>query len=133
MSDTIRLLNQLSQTAETGINALTAVIPMVKNNRMKRQLVHQLTAYKDFAEQTGIKAKGTMAGTLSKLNLKAQSGLNPTPSHIAQMMMQGSGMGLIKTQKAVNHNKNASKNVKELANRMLEFEQNTIDAYRSFL
>ena len=133
MNDTIKLLNELSVTANTGINALTAVLPQVKNQRMKNQLRHQLSSYKHFANETGIESKGGMAGGISRLNAKIQTRLNSTPSHIAQMMMQGTEMGIIKTQKALNHNKYANENSKKLAKEMLEFEQNTIDSYRSYL
>lgn len=133
MNDNIKLLSELSVAANTGINALNTVIPEVKNHRMKNKLNAQLNAYKDFASRTGIPKKGGMAYSLSKLTIKIQTKLNPSPSHLAQMMMQGTEMGLIKTQKAINHNRRASDYAKNLAYDMLEFEQNSIDDFRSFL
>lgn len=133
VDDNKRLLLELSQAAHTGINALQAVMPEVKNGRMRRQLNHQLLQYQSFAGETGYSQKGHMADGISKFSAKMQAKMNPTPSHIASMMMQGSEMGIIKMQKAYNRCPLARQETKRLAKDMMQFAQNTIDAYRPFL
>ncbi len=132
-NENTELLRALSLTAHTGLNAMRSVLPEVKNPRMRRQLKHQIGAYESFAQQSGISRPGSMASKMAKMSIRAQARMNPSPSHIASMMMQGSEMGIIKMQKALNHNPHASQDAKTLAKNMIRFEENTINAYRPFL
>ena len=54
-------------------------------------------------------------------------------SKIAELLIQGGDMGIIKCQKLLNHNPHAEENVKNLLNEFMNFQRNSIDKMKEFL
>lgn len=133
MNENQALLKDISNAAATGMDAISSILPEVKNSRMQNTLLNQLHRYREFAGRSGVKQKKSLMNTAAKINIKVQTKMNHSPSRIASMMMQGSEMGIIKLQKSLNHHPAASKNARALADEMIRFEQKTIDAYKPFL
>ena len=133
MNENQQLLKDISNTANTGIDAISSLLPEVKNARMQNTLLNQLHHYREFAGRTGAQQKKSLIHTAAKMSMKIQTKMNPSPSHIASMMMQGSEMGIIKLQKSLNHHPTASRRARDLADERIRFQQKTIDAYKPFL
>ncbi len=141
MTDDQKLLKEINKTAETGLSALQALIPSVKKTPIKHTLKNQVKRYQQFDKRVRSALRdqnmpyetGGMLSQLNRLNIKMQARINPSPSHIASMMIQGSDMGIIALQKARNHTPNARYEHKQLADEMLEFEKKSLDAYKKFL
>ena len=58
---------------------------------------------------------------------------NKTPSHIAEMLIQGSTMGIVDVTKRIKEYKTADKDISSLADRLLKFEQQNVDEMKKFL
>ena len=54
-------------------------------------------------------------------------------SHIAEMMIQGDAMGIIESQKLINHNPKADQEVKDILNDFLTLQENNIAKMKKFL
>jgi hypothetical protein len=76
-------------------------------------------------------------GIISTDNITFLSSLigvtNKNPSHIAEMMIQGSTMGIIDITKNLKEYADADKDISALANRLLKFEQQNIEEMKKFL
>ena len=59
--------------------------------------------------------------------------LNTTTSHVAELMIRGSNMGLSSLWKAMNHNDQAGEQSMELARELMDFEENNIKELRKYL
>lgn len=141
MTDDQKLLKEINKTAVTGLSALNALLPVVKKTPIKQTLTDQIQRYeifhqkaKDALESQNMPEESNgMLNQLNKMNIKMQARMNSTPTHIASMMIQGSDMGVIALQKARNHTPNANYEHKKLADEMLDFEKETIEAYKKYL
>lgn len=142
MNDTEKLLSAIHKTANMGIDSLNALIPETQDSSIKRTLRSQLDSYSNFLDEAGSglilngqepKQTNAVNKLMLDMNVKLNAKINQSPSHIAEMMIQGTNMGIIDVQKALNQAPNANRESKSLAKDMLEFEQNTVDAYKKFL
>lgn len=64
-----------------------------------------------------------------RINLR----IDKTPSHMAEMLMHGSILGIIDISKALTINGNADEYSKELARKLVKTEENNILKMREFL
>lgn len=133
MNENQQLLKDISATASTGMDAISSLLPEVTSKKMQNTLLNQLDHYRQFSEKSGTHPKKSLMHSMAKMSIKMQTKMNPSSSHIASMMIQGSEMGIIKLQKSLNHHPNASKHTRDLAEEMIQYEQKTIDAYKPFL
>ena len=55
------------------------------------------------------------------------------PSHVAEMLIQGSTMGVIDITENMNNYSNAEQPVKDLAKQVLDFENQNIERLKTYL
>ena len=65
------------------------------------------------------------------INMKTLT--DKSPSHLSEMLIQGSIMGIIDVTKRINQYDDADKDVLDLANRLLEFEKDNQEEWKKFL
>lgn len=141
MNDSQKLLKEISKATQMSLGALDALIPEVKSSPIKETLKSQRQTYasynhrvNDAMKSAGIRPDPTGIGQrLNQMNIKMQTKMNSSSERIASMMIQGSDMGIIALQRARNHTPTAHRSVKYLADEIIRFEQNTIDAYKPYL
>ena len=68
-----------------------------------------------------------------KGGIQANTLLNTSTSHIAELMIQGSNRGLTSMWKALNHYENAGNESTELARELMDFEEKTIEKLKKYL
>ncbi len=76
---------------------------------------------------------GMMQKLGMKLGLEMQTVMDTSCSHVAELMMNGSNMGIINLTKILNSFPNASPAVKDLCNRFVAEEQENIQRMKGFL
>ena len=69
--------------------------------------------------------------TYIMINMKTLT--DKSPSHLSEMLIQGSTMGIIDATKRINQYDDADKDVLDLANRLLEFEKDNQEEWKKFL
>lgn len=142
MNGNIELLNYIHQNSEMGQNTLNQLIGIVEDNSFKEVLQSQFNEYKKifYLSEEKIKEQNKEAkeiNTFSKIstymmiNLKTLT--NKSPSHISEMLIQGSTMGIIDITKKINEYNSANKEILDLADNLLKFEQNNIEELKKFL
>ena len=81
-----------------------------------------------------VKSKGIMAGIGSFMGIKMEMFKDNSDARIADMLTKGLTMGQIDiTKKIKNYEKVADKEVIDLAKKILEFNENSINALKSYL
>jgi len=71
------------------------------------------------------------SSTSTMINLKTM--LNKSTSHISEMLIQGSTMGIIDMTKKLKEYNNVKGYVLSIANELLTFERNSIEEYKKYL
>ncbi|HEY9059729.1 MAG TPA: hypothetical protein VIO64_04380 [Pseudobacteroides sp.] len=142
MDENVELLNYIHQNAEMGRDTLEQLLGISKNEEFKEILRSQLDEYKLIDNMTKEKLAAfdkepkdigavTKARTYIAINVKTLT--DKSPSHISEMLIQGSTMGIIDITKKMKEHKDADKEIVDLANKLLAFEQRNVDECKKYL
>lgn len=142
MNGDVELLNYIHQNSEMGKDTIQQLMKISKNEEFKKMLNSQFQEYKMINDKTNeiitkhskepkeINAL-TKASTYISINLKTLA--DQTPSHISEMLIQGSTMGIIDITKKIKEYSTADKEILALANNLLEFEQRNVEECKKYL
>ena len=125
-----------------GMDSISTVSEKVQDDRFKKDLKYQydkyneilnkvndeLDNYDDFPKELNPmqKAMGWMSIQFNTLDDKSNS-------KISEMMIQGTNMGIIEGVKLLNHNPDTDKNVKDILNEFIQFQENTVEQLKKYL
>ena len=136
------ILNQVNQGIKMGMDSISNVSEKVQDSRLKNELLFQydkyneilnevndeLTNYDDFPKDLNPmqKAMGWMGVEMNTLTDKSNS-------KIAEMMIQGTNMGIIEGVKLLNHNPDTEQHIKDILNKFIDFQQNNVEQLKKYL
>ena len=136
------ILNELNKGIKMGMDSISNVSEKVQDDRFKQDLKYQydeynkilnevnneLTNYDDFPKELNPmqKAMGWMGVELNTISDKSNS-------KIAEMMIQGTNMGIIEGVKLLNQNPEADDEVKNVLNKFIKFQENTVEQLKKYL
>ncbi len=104
------LLNEISKNAEMGKTTVRQLIGITKDVKMLVHLQRQLNTYEDLSrrahsmlavEGATAQEQSNMAKMSAKMGVRMKTIADNTPQNIAQMLIQGSEMGMQDMQKAL--------------------------------
>ena len=142
MCGNVEIAKSVYKNSQMGVEAISTLVKTVKDEKMLDELYSELGEYKRINER----AKDTLTGlgeqpesispaakVSSDISVKMNTLIDKTPSHIAEMMLQGSMMGVIKCTKLINAHPKANKECISLANDLLKHEESNITGLKRFL
>lgn len=142
MNGNAELANFVYQNSQMGVDTIKQLIGIVEDDNFKRHLESQFNEYKDIhiAVQKSLNENGYDEKGISALNkiktylmINIQTLTDKTPSHISEMLIIGSNMGVINAVKNLKKYKNAEPGIINLMERLLKFEENNIQQLKEFL
>ena len=137
MSADAEMLNFIYQNSQMGVETLNQLIPMIDNEAFKKRIEAQLKEYEQIHEEAkkllnrhgyDEKGIGALEKIMAYLMIDMKTLMDKSSSHIAEMLIQGSNMGIIDAVKRINqYEKEAEKEVTALMKRLLKFEENNVE------
>lgn len=136
------LLERTYQNASIGITAIEAVMDKVKNQEFLKNLENQLKDYENIKEQSRdeliknnskIKDNSIYEKAMMTGNVKMTAIMDPCDSHIAEMVIKGSTMGITQMTQLLHDNKNADGASTRIANDFIQKEQKNIEIIKNYL
>ena len=142
MNDNARLLNFVYQNAQMGVDSIRQLMGIVENKELKEHLKAQFQGYEEFQdtarrmlEENGFDEKEISAfskiSTYLMINMQLLTDKSTT--HIAEMMIQGSTMGVTKSLRTLRDCHPKDPKVKDLADKLLKTEQANIEEMKGVL
>ncbi|NLK73241.1 MAG: hypothetical protein GX285_09515 [Clostridiales bacterium] len=142
MNGNAELLNFIYQNSQMGVDTIKQLVDIAEDDKFIKHLESQLKEYKEIhssarkmLNENGYDEKGISA--LEKIRtylmINMQTITDKSASHIAEMLIIGSNMGVINAIKNINKYKNAEKNILQLMKKLLKFEENNIQQLKEFL
>ncbi len=138
----VKFLNKLYQNANMGVSSLSSLIPKLKDERLKNEMQTQLAMYQGLSDDIkcqiysyNAKPKDINAfiKASAELSINMSTMMNKSPSHMAEMFIKGTNMGIIDINKNLNETSVRDKNILNKADELLKFEQENIDRMKSYL
>ncbi|AHF10453.1 hypothetical protein [Dehalobacter restrictus] len=142
MNGNAELLNYIYQNSEMGVDTIKQLIGVVDDEKFKKHLESQLneyqeihTASKSLLNKNGYDEKGisTFDKTKTYLMINIQTVTDKTPSHISEMLIIGSNMGVIDAVKNIKKYPGAERDILDLMEKLLKYEENNIQQLKKFL
>ena len=141
-NDNLALLEAVVQNTEMGKNTLEQIVPMTEDVQFRAELLRQRNLYHQLNQEahTAIEACGGTAqgqSGMAKLNTKLAISMKTltdrSTRNLAEMLTQGSGMGVVDCVKSCKDHPNAAPGTKRLAQRLQEFEEDNRIRLEQFL
>ena len=122
MDKDYQLLNKIYQGTHIGSRSLNAMLPSIKNKSLRKAVLTQINEYdkinssaKERISSSGKKAKKpTVASISAVLESKINASANSSLSHMAEVIINGSNMGIINITKELNRSQNCCPGVYDL-------------------
>lgn len=139
---TVRLLNEIYRKCKTAVDAIDIAENRCSNGKFRDILILQREIYCQIADKAGaelcryniLPADG---GIMAKLELWSAVNVGTfadrSNENIAEIMINGSMMGMIDITKFINRYKNADLDVVRLAQRLIRTERNNIEVLQEYL
>ena len=137
-----QLLNHIYQTAEMGREGIQSVLKYAGEPKLVSALNSQMDEYEQLQNAAGAllqargeppKGIGPMARVSSEVMSTMKAMTDRSASNIAEMVLQGSTMGVTKSLRTIRDCDLRDNGVRRLADRLLETERANIQQMKRFL
>ncbi len=136
------LINALYQNTEMGISSIKKIYPKIQNTNLKNEVKNQLSNYKTQHNQITRSMKSNdiipqkvplMIKAMTSAGIAFNCAKDCSSEHLAEMLIQGTNMGIIKINQALNRTSFANSKFVDEAKSMLQKEQQYIDNLKKYL
>ena len=138
----IEMLHHIHKSTEMGREGILSVLGSAKDTALRTALEQQLTEYEQMMgssarllEERGKTPKGVPAAAKlsARMTSAVKTWMDPSPSKIAEMMVQGNTMGMTKSLRQMRTYASEDGRVKDLADKLLQTEEANIQQIKGFL
>lgn len=136
------VLHETCRNTRMALNAIDTVMNKVYNEDMAYDLNCQAAGYREFerkAEKAVMRegliprAGSGMEKAMLWSSIQANTLLNTSTGHVADMMIRGNTRGMTELMKTVHNNKVKGSYANELAGELLDFEEKCIEKLKRYL
>lgn len=142
MSGNTELLNFVYQNSQMGIESLSQLIELSDDEEFKACMEKQLEKYREFnkdarrlLEERGHNEKsiGMFDKLKTYLMINLQTMNDKSASHMAQMLIEGSSMGVTNALQDLRKYEDADTEILRLMRKLYKFEEKNVETYKAFL
>ena len=143
MTNSTELLHAIYQNAEMGVRTLEQMLDFTDEGPLKEHMKGQLNGYKDLKNEAekllhnaGKDPEGltTFEKARTSVMISMDTLTDKTPSHLAEMLLIGSNMGVIDALKNLRkYEGEADKDLCSLMRKALDFEENNAERLKTFI
>ena len=145
MNENLELVKIVYKTAEMGVYTTKKLIEILKTkeNKIKHVLEEELKEYEKHMNESkkilkknkvALEKNSLMSKMGSEMGIKMETKKDNSDPAIAQMIIEGMTMGVVEMEaKISNYRKVVEKEILELAENFLEFQENEIEKLKTFM
>ena len=143
-SDNAQMLDKMYKNVKMGSDSMVNILSKVKDSGLKQELTNQLDQYEKYSKQVAgmiydeggtPKEENILTKAGSKIGIELNTMMDSTPSHLAEMVIEGATMGMTDMTKTIREyeNKNCSEGAMKLAKEIAHFEDKSVDSLKKYL
>ena len=141
-SDDAKVLREVQRNTKMAMKAIDTISDRVYDDDLSVHMARESMKYADIYNKATDRLLGGRAASyrengfqdmMLKGGVRANTMLNTSTSHIAELLIQGSNRGLTSMWKAINHNENAGNVSMEVARELMDFEEKNIEKLKAYL
>ena len=136
------ILNQVNQAIKMGMDSISNVSEKVQDSRLKDELLFQYDKYNEILNEVNDelsnydnfpKDLNPMQKAMGWMGVEMNTLTDKSNSKIAELMIQGTNMGIIEGVKLLNHNPDTEQHIKDILNKFIDFQQNNVEQLKKYL
>ncbi len=140
--DDVRVLQEVQKNTKMAMKAIDTISEKIYDDGLSVQAARESMKYADiYNKATDRLLEGRAASyresgfqdLMLKGGVHANTMLNTSTSHIAELLIQGSNKGLTSMWKAINHHEKAGSVSMEVAKELMDFEEKNIERLKHYL
>lgn len=142
MEQEINILDELNKGACMGRDAISFIVDKVKDESLKKELEIQSGKYDDilnkisklYPEYSDNKPHetSTMNKVMTWYGIEMKTMMDDSTSKIAELLMQGTNMGIIEGRKLLNH-KACDEQTKSIIKEYVDMQEEAVEALKKYL
>ncbi len=138
----INVLNEVHKGAKMGMDSISYVYEKVGDINFKDNLSFQYNQYSDVLDNLNniYKKYGEIpddnnvgAKIMSWTGIQMNTMNDKSNSHIADLLIQGTTMGIIEGRKLLNHNPDVDEDIRNVLNTFVKMQENNVEQLKTFL
>ena len=139
----LNILDEVNKGATMGMDAITFVSKKVKDKKFKKVLDIEYNKYeqisyriKDFYSQYSNKnphETNTMNKVMTWYGIQMKTINDDTVSKLAEILVQGTNLGIIEGRRLLNQNPKVSRNIKKILNDFVAMQEDSLETLKKFL
>lgn len=142
MSGNTELLNFVYQNSQMGIDTLSQLTELSDDEELKECMENQLEKYREFNKEArrllaerghNEKSLGMFDKLKTYLMINLQTISDKSASHLAQMLIEGSSMGVTNALQDLRKYEDADTEILRLMRKLYKFEEKNVETYKAFL
>ena len=142
MNTNEEMLQFLHKSAKMSVDSTTKLLSKTEDRKLRQELLSELDGYKRFERESsalirshGLKPQDPGLGVklMADMGMAVNTMMDSSASHIAEMMINGSNMGVIKMSKHLNRNTDCPEKTRNLCSDMINYEKNRMEKLSSYL
>ena len=140
-NEEINVLKETRKNAAMAVNAIDALMGKIYNQEFAYELTAERERFRDFERkaEAGLWEHGLVSrdsGIQKAMlwgSIQANTMLNISTNHVADMVFQGNVRGITELMKTKHNNKVSGSFANELAEELMDFEEENIERLKRFL
>ena len=142
MSGNTELLNFLYQNSQMGMESLSQLLEIAEDEEFRSCMEKQLDKYREFHNEAkrllqerghNEKSLGMLDKLKTYLMINMQTMSDKSTSHLAQMLIEGSSMGVTNALQDLRKYEDADTEILRLMRKLYKFEEKNVETYKAFL
>ncbi len=136
------ILNEINKGIKMGMDSISNVAEKVQDDNFKKDLKFQYDKYNDILNKVNTqltnyddfpKDLNPMQKAMGWMSVEFNTMEDKSTSKIAEMMLQGTNMGIIKGVKLLNNNPTTDEPVKNILTEFVQFQEDTAQQLKKYL
>lgn len=136
------ILNEINKGIKMGMDSISTISEKVGDDNFKDDLLFQYDKYNEILNRVNSKLKDyndfpkelpTMQKTMGYVEIQMNTLNDKSNSHIAEMLIKGSTMGIIEGVKLKNRNPEVEEPIKNILDDFIQFQENNVEKLKTYL
>ena len=139
----LNILDEVNKGATMGMDAISFVSDIVKDDIFKEVLDIEYNKYKKISNRVNDiysnysnkdpHETNAMNKAMTWYGVQMKTMNDDSTSKLSELLMQGTNMGIIEGRRLINQNPNASKDVKDVLNDFVVMQEDSIETLKKYL
>lgn len=142
MDNSVYILNEINKGIKMGMDSISTISEKVGDGNFKDDLLFQYDKYNDILNKVNSELKNyndfpqelpPMQKVMGYMDIQASTIVDKSNSHIAEMLIKGTNMGIIEGVKLKNQNPDANPKIQNILDEFIKFQENNVEKLKKYL